>query len=101
MPRGKLVAIVGAVGAGKSSLVSAMLGEMDKLSGEVFLDVCILYNFYIFYYTLYLDVCILYNLQYIFYYYMCVIISFTYYIMCVIITFTYLMRDNNKFAKFL
>ena len=39
VPRGKLVAIVGAVGAGKSSLVSAMLGEMDKLEGEVSLNV--------------------------------------------------------------
>ena len=39
VPRGKLVAIVGAVGSGKSSLVSAMLGEMDKMEGEVYLDV--------------------------------------------------------------
>ncbi|KAK3107159.1 hypothetical protein FSP39_008334 [Pinctada imbricata] len=33
--RGKLVAVVGQVGSGKSSLVSALLGEMDKLSGSV------------------------------------------------------------------
>ncbi|XP_071095599.1 multidrug resistance-associated protein 1-like [Haliotis cracherodii] len=35
VPEGKLVAVVGQVGAGKSSLISAMLGEMDKLSGSV------------------------------------------------------------------
>ncbi|CAG8480040.1 2241_t:CDS:10 [Ambispora gerdemannii] len=33
--KGKLVAIVGRVGAGKSSLLSALLGEMEKSSGEV------------------------------------------------------------------
>ncbi|KAG8247924.1 Canalicular multispecific organic anion transporter 1 [Homalodisca vitripennis] len=32
---GKLVAVVGAVGSGKSSLISAFLGEMDKISGNV------------------------------------------------------------------
>ncbi|CAG5119557.1 unnamed protein product, partial [Candidula unifasciata] len=32
---GSLVAVVGVVGAGKSSLLSAILGEMDKLSGSV------------------------------------------------------------------
>ncbi|XP_026679570.1 multidrug resistance-associated protein 1, partial [Diaphorina citri] len=32
---GTLVAIVGSVGAGKSSLVSALCGEMDKISGRV------------------------------------------------------------------
>nr|CAD7441508.1 unnamed protein product [Timema bartmani] len=32
---GALVAIVGMVGSGKSSLISALLGEMDKLSGTV------------------------------------------------------------------
>jgi len=30
-----LVAVVGTVGSGKSSLVSAFLGEMDKVSGRV------------------------------------------------------------------
>jgi multidrug resistance-associated protein (MRP) len=33
--RGDLIAIVGRVGAGKSSLLSALLGEMEKLRGEV------------------------------------------------------------------
>ncbi|KAJ8316169.1 hypothetical protein KUTeg_006183 [Tegillarca granosa] len=33
--KGKLVAVVGQVGAGKSSLFSAFLGEMDKLEGHV------------------------------------------------------------------
>lgn len=32
---GQLVAVVGQVGSGKSSLISAILGEMDKLSGRV------------------------------------------------------------------
>ncbi|XP_052804271.1 multidrug resistance-associated protein 1-like isoform X1 [Mya arenaria] len=32
---GKLVAVVGQVGAGKSSLVSALLGEMERISGTV------------------------------------------------------------------
>uniref|UniRef100_A0A0L8GHH2 ABC-type glutathione-S-conjugate transporter n=1 Tax=Octopus bimaculoides TaxID=37653 RepID=A0A0L8GHH2_OCTBM len=34
-PLNKLIAVVGQVGAGKSSLVSAILGEMEKLQGEV------------------------------------------------------------------
>ncbi|VDK43346.1 unnamed protein product [Anisakis simplex] len=33
--KGELIAIVGSVGCGKSSLLSAILGEMDKESGEV------------------------------------------------------------------
>lgn len=32
---GSLVAVVGPVGAGKSSFISAFLGEMEKLSGHV------------------------------------------------------------------
>ncbi|XP_046664340.1 multidrug resistance-associated protein 1-like isoform X2 [Homalodisca vitripennis] len=32
---GQLVAVVGAVGSGKSSLISAFLGEMDKISGYI------------------------------------------------------------------
>lgn len=33
--RGSLVAIVGTVGSGKSSLMSAILGEMEKEKGSV------------------------------------------------------------------
>lgn len=33
--QGQLIAIVGTVGSGKSSLISAMLGDMEKLSGRV------------------------------------------------------------------
>ena len=36
---GSLVAVVGMVGAGKSSLLSALLGEMQKLSGRVCVQV--------------------------------------------------------------
>ena len=32
---GQLVAVVGQVGAGKSSLISALLGEMEKITGHV------------------------------------------------------------------
>ncbi|CAK1540432.1 unnamed protein product [Leptosia nina] len=35
VPRGHLVAVVGAVGCGKSSLLSALLGEMNKISGRI------------------------------------------------------------------
>lgn len=35
IPSGSLVAVVGSVGSGKSSLLSAFLGEMEKLSGRV------------------------------------------------------------------
>ena len=37
---GELVAVVGQVGAGKSSLVSALLGEMEKINGYVAMRVC-------------------------------------------------------------
>jgi len=33
--QGSLVAVVGTVGSGKSSLVSAFLGEMDRITGRV------------------------------------------------------------------
>ena len=33
--QGSLVAVVGTVGSGKSSLLSALLGEMEKLDGRV------------------------------------------------------------------
>ena len=39
--RGELVAVVGQVGAGKSSLVQALLGEMEKLRGTVALRVSV------------------------------------------------------------
>jgi ABC-type cobalamin/Fe3+-siderophores transport system ATPase subunit len=35
IPQGKLVAVVGPVGCGKSSLLSAIIGEMEKLDGVV------------------------------------------------------------------
>ncbi|XP_017461230.1 PREDICTED: multidrug resistance-associated protein 1-like, partial [Rhagoletis zephyria] len=35
VPKGSLVAIVGQVGSGKSSLLSAMLGDMEKVGGSV------------------------------------------------------------------
>lgn len=36
---GQLVAVVGAVGSGKSSLMSAMLGEMENVHGHVTIKV--------------------------------------------------------------
>lgn len=36
--RGKLSAVVGPVGCGKTSLISALLGEMDKIQGSVNVD---------------------------------------------------------------
>jgi len=38
---GSLVAVVGSVGAGKSSLISAILGEMDKVHGSVTVKVLV------------------------------------------------------------
>ena len=35
MQPGKLVAVVGQVGAGKTSLIAALLGEMEKINGKV------------------------------------------------------------------
>ena len=35
IPNGSLVAIVGSVGSGKTSILSALLGEMNKTSGQV------------------------------------------------------------------
>jgi len=40
--RGSLVAVVGSVGAGKSSLISAILGEMAKLRGNVTVKVLLI-----------------------------------------------------------
>lgn len=39
VPDGKLIAVVGVVGSGKTSLLSAMLGEMTKVNGNVILKV--------------------------------------------------------------
>jgi len=36
---GQLVAVVGSVGSGKSSLLQCLLGEMDKLSGTIIMQV--------------------------------------------------------------
>ena len=38
VPKGKLVALVGGVGSGKSSILSAFLGDMEKESGRAILD---------------------------------------------------------------
>ena len=35
IPEGGLVAVVGPVGSGKSTLVAAMLGELEKSEGQV------------------------------------------------------------------
>ena len=39
IPPGSLVAVVGKVGSGKSSLMSTLLGETNKLEGSVKLNV--------------------------------------------------------------
>lgn len=39
---GSLVAVVGTVGSGKSSLLQALLGEMEKIKGTVTIKVIIL-----------------------------------------------------------
>lgn len=38
IPRGNLIAVVGSVGSGKSSLISAILGDMPKISGDLNID---------------------------------------------------------------
>lgn len=35
VPQGSLLAVVGHVGCGKTSLVSALLGEIEKLDGQI------------------------------------------------------------------
>ena len=37
---GELIAIVGEVGSGKSSLLAAVMGEMIKIDGDVNVSVC-------------------------------------------------------------
>ena len=39
IPSGSLVAVVGQVGCGKSTLLSSLLGETEKLDGNVYVDV--------------------------------------------------------------
>ena len=39
VPSGRLIAMVGQVGCGKSSLLSAILGEMQKQEGQVIVNV--------------------------------------------------------------
>jgi len=39
VPTGHLIAVVGQVGCGKSSLLSAILGEMQKQEGQVIVNV--------------------------------------------------------------
>ena len=39
IPSGSVVAVVGPVGSGKSSLLSALLGETEKLDGLAALEV--------------------------------------------------------------
>ena len=50
---GELVAIVGQVGTGKSSLVSAILGEMQTLQGNITIKVCTLQSYVVFTLTAY------------------------------------------------
>ena len=42
IPSGSLVAVVGQVGCGKTTLLSALLGETEKLSGKVYVKVCVI-----------------------------------------------------------
>lgn len=46
VPQGSLLAVVGHVGCGKSSLISALLGEMEKMEGEVSIRVRILLSLF-------------------------------------------------------
>lgn len=42
---GSLVAVVGQVGSGKSSLMSAMIGDMEKVEGQVMVKVSVTVTF--------------------------------------------------------
>ena len=52
--RGRLVGVVGHVGAGKSSLIQALLGEMEKISGSVSLKVTLNFVITLFVYSMYI-----------------------------------------------
>jgi len=43
IPSGSLVAVVGQVGCGKSTLLSSLLGETEKLDGNVYVDGTVAY----------------------------------------------------------
>ncbi|XP_038618795.1 multidrug resistance-associated protein 6 isoform X2 [Tachyglossus aculeatus] len=43
VPRGHLLAVIGSVGAGKSSLLAALLGELSKLDGQVNIEGSVAY----------------------------------------------------------
>jgi len=45
---GKLVAVVGSVGSGKSSLLECLLGEMDKLNGTIVMQVAVFVCLFVF-----------------------------------------------------
>ena len=45
IPEGKLVAVVGQVGSGKTSFISSILGELEKLEGDVKIKVNNFYSF--------------------------------------------------------
>ena len=47
VPQGSLLAVVGHVGCGKSSLISALLGDMEKQEGEVSIRVRFNFMFYV------------------------------------------------------
>jgi ABC-type transport system involved in cytochrome bd biosynthesis fused ATPase/permease subunit len=57
VPEGKLVAVVGSVGCGKSSFLSAILGDMEKVSGKVVVKVCLIVVIF-FYSSVFLSVCL-------------------------------------------
>jgi ATP-binding cassette subfamily C (CFTR/MRP) protein 1 len=46
---GSLVAIIGAVGSGKSSILAALLGEMNKISGSVNTKVSFFFSLMLFF----------------------------------------------------
>lgn len=51
VPQGSVLAVVGHVGCGKTSLVSALLGEMEKLDGQVSIRVSEFFSYLILHYS--------------------------------------------------